>query len=114
MNILAQRPGEFARKLDFMVRESAQPQAVVQVFKSLVGQLNNVMLLKLNQYFKLRSESFKFRYFIPKGNLAKIYYQEGDNRKVIKQTYVSEICQIIETELISRYALKKQIKSICT
>lgn len=112
MNILAQRPGEFARKLDFMVRESAHPQEVIKVFSAIVGNLNNVMLLKLHQYFKLRTEAFKFRYFIPKGNMAKIYYKEGDDRKVIQQSLVNQITQIIQDELLKRYQIKKSIKSI--
>lgn len=74
VNILKTRPGEFARKLDLVLRccynEPIATRVVLNGFKSVANEVSLPILLQLRKHFTNRN-SIDDRVFFPKGNVAK-------------------------------------------
>jgi hypothetical protein len=104
LNVLKSRSGEFARKLDFILRNTVNSEIVISAFNDIVGDLTTPMLLTLNSYFKSRDKKSDFRYFMPKGNVAKIQFLDSDNRNVISKDNIDSICTAIDDALIIRFS----------
>jgi hypothetical protein len=104
VKLLATRPGEFARRLDWMMRTFKAPGLIYETFKShIVSSLTTPMLLTLSAHLKNRSEVAETRYFMPKGNVAKLQVIE-DNRKLIKPFVINNYVKRIDDELLSRFS----------
>lgn len=70
--LLTKRPGEFARRLDHVLR--TQPENVSQVlseFLEVADRVSTPVLLQVYGHFEHRGES-KLRSFMPKGSIAKM------------------------------------------
>ena len=74
VNILKTRPGEFARKLDLVLRccynEPIATRIVLNAFDSIVTEVSLPILFQLRKHFMGRN-SINDRVFFPKGNVAK-------------------------------------------
>lgn len=74
ISILKTRPGEFARKLDLVLRccynEPITTRAVIKAFDSIATEVSLPILLQLHRHFKNRNYT-DYRVFFPKGNVAK-------------------------------------------
>lgn len=80
VSLLKNRPGEFARKLDEIVRKSEPSDAdvVITQFGKITDQINTRMLLQLWGHFQRRTAPIKDRLVFPKGSTQKAYLiQEG-------------------------------------
>lgn len=99
---LGTRPGEFARRMDFLLTH-VDTKKVIDKFKGLVEHLTTPMLLQLSSHFKTRTEVSPFRYFFPKGNVAKMQVIE-DKRPTISKAVVNTIVRTIESELKARFS----------
>lgn len=74
VNILETRPGEFARKLDLVLRccynEPMATRVVLNSFESVANKISIPILLQLRKHFANRNY-INDRVFFPKGNVAK-------------------------------------------
>lgn len=70
-NLLSERPGEFARRLDHLLRLSEQSDEVLQRFQAIVPQVSTPVLLQVMNHFQKRNAYGEWRTFFPKGNVAK-------------------------------------------
>ena len=74
VNILETRPGEFARKLDLVLRccynEPMATRVVLNSFESVANKISIPILLQLRKHFANRNY-IDDRVFFPKGNVAK-------------------------------------------
>lgn len=74
VSILKTRPGEFARKLDLVLRycynEPISTKVVLNVFDSIATEVSLPILFQLRNHFMNRN-SIDDRVFFPKGNIAK-------------------------------------------
>jgi hypothetical protein len=111
VSLLKQRPGEFARKLDMILRESKDAK-VIKEFSTVIGSVATPLLLKLTKHLATRNKASNFRFFIPKGNMAKIYFMEKDTRKKISQALITKTASVINEELLKRFAKEKKIKRV--
>jgi hypothetical protein len=69
---LANRPGDFARRLDHLLRISAIRQDdVTAEFARVAPQVSTPVLLQVMHHFTVRNDRLGLRVFFPKGNLAK-------------------------------------------
>ncbi len=109
--LLANRPGEYARRLDWMLRKFKNPKMVVDTFKTLVGDLATPLLLVVSTHIARRSVSDEIRYFLPKGSLAKMQVIK-DERGIIAQKYISDITKTITNELLTRFSEKEDIGNV--
>ncbi|GKU78409.1 TerD family protein [Paenibacillus sp. L3-i20] len=71
--LLKTRPGEFARKLDHLLRISTNSNVVLNEFKEVANEVSVPVLLQVKEHFKSRNAGNQLRAFFPKGNIAKVY-----------------------------------------
>lgn len=101
---LAARPGEFARRLDFLMSNAKDQEFVVSTFKRVIHGVSTPLLLNLSKYLGSRVEQGSFRYFVPKGHVAKGYYQDYENRQSLNVVFVKKIQDVITDEVKSRFS----------
>lgn len=106
MSKLAERPGEFARRLDSLVRNAEYMQkdasSVINAFEGTVApNLKTRTLLELTKYFDSRELSGN-RIFIPKGKSTKMQIV-ADNRFPVSAQAKTKIQSVITSELYSRF-----------
>jgi len=66
------RPGDFARRLDHLLRlDTDAAEAVVEAFGEVAEKVSTPVLLQVRQHFTGRKNAGPLRVFFPKGNLAK-------------------------------------------
>jgi len=109
--ILATRPGEFARRMDWMLRAFDAPVPVLTTFNELVEKIPTPMLLTLSSHFKYRSINSGERYFMPKGSLAKIQVIK-DERDTIDADFAINVVNTITNELLQRFAKLEDLGNI--
>lgn len=109
IRLLAQRPGELARRLDFLLRsQRSQTEEILSAFDRAADQLAVPLLLQLLAHFKHRSEPRKYRVFFPKGNIGKavaIY----NRLPQLEASTAPRLVQRIEQELVARFAERKPL-----
>lgn len=71
LRLLAQRPGEFARRLDHLLRTFPEPLRVVESFLHVADRVATPVLMQAWGHFRGRQAAGS-RAFFPKGNLAKV------------------------------------------
>ena len=73
--LLATRPGDFARRLDHVLRTAGsmtQRNGVVSRFEDVADKVSTPVLLQVMAHFKYRFNKSPMRVFFPKGNIAKV------------------------------------------
>lgn len=72
VEVLSERPGELARKLDHLLRVSVDPTIVADAFDSVAGSVSTPVLWQVRNHFLNRNNGSKIRSFTPKGDVAKV------------------------------------------
>lgn len=91
---LSARPGEFARRLDHLLRDSTfDVGQILRTFDSVADKVSSSVLLQTRAHFLNRGDTSGLRVFFPKGNIAKFAAIE-DNRNGVSQfsQAVVDIC----------------------
>jgi Prokaryotic RING finger family 4 len=105
--ILSERPGEFARRLDFALRiagdDAQASDAVVAAFTEIVSKLATPVLLTLASHLPTRTAKAQVRVYWPKGRVA-TGASTADNRKVLTQRIASATVRVIRAELLRRFS----------
>jgi hypothetical protein len=112
LKLLRTRPGEFVRRLDFLLRSPIDNIAVVDEFAVVITKIESRMLLQLVSHFKARSIPSKIRYFIPKGEISNIKVINEDKRIPISKPVGNYLIKTIEKELIRRFKTKEKLGSV--
>ncbi|WP_028551086.1 TerD family protein [Paenibacillus sp. UNC451MF] len=71
VDLLKTRPGEFARRLDHLLRISDDASPIIEAFGEVIDQVSTPVLLQVRTHFNHRNELQELRTFFPKGNVAK-------------------------------------------
>lgn len=74
--LLSQRPGDFARRLDHVLRTHSDQKVILEGFFEVAQKVSTPVLLQAWSHFRARS-SIEGRAFFPKGNAAKVQFKEG-------------------------------------
>lgn len=75
---LSTRPGDFARRLDHLLRlQTGQAEAILAAFANVAGRVSTPVLLQVMHHFQQRSDPPRLRVFFPKGDLAKAHAEEN-------------------------------------
>lgn len=105
--LLVERPGEFARKIDRLLRlasTDAARSAVIAAFRTVAKRVSSPVLLQVMEHFKFRDQnSGGSRYFFPKGNVAKMKIVK-DARERIAPEECKKIVTICQNALKSKYS----------
>lgn len=71
-SLLVQRPGEFARRLDHLLRLAADRDEVLRSFAQVAPLVSTPVLLQALNHFEKREAYGEWRTFFPKGEVAKV------------------------------------------
>ena len=107
VSLLKKRPGEFARRIDFLLRtfnKDADRKAVIMGFASIAKDVSSTVLLQVREHFinKLDGND-DMRVFFPKGNLARSYYVKNDKTEAIPEDAMKMVIAVCESALINIY-----------
>lgn len=103
VELLESRPGEFARRLDHLLRISGEAADIVEFFRLKAPEVSTPVLLQVMAHFGHRNEGQKLRIFFPKGNVGKAV--AVDNRlPKLNPTVCAEVAAICREALVQRFA----------
>jgi hypothetical protein len=97
---LEQRPGEFMRRLDFMLRTGPDQEAVIRALVRVIPNVTPRLLLDVMKHLEGRGTAAQ-RVFIPKGQINRVQVV-ADNRAAIDPIYVQKAVGKIQAELFRR------------
>lgn len=106
-----ERPGEFARRLDVLLRTHPSPEAVRTAFGTVVDDVSTPVLLQLISHFDERQALSDagglsrphLRVFMPKGQTSKLWARV-DTRRAIAAGEAAAIVERCEAALLVRFA----------
>lgn len=76
-SLLGQRPGDFARRLDHVLRSSVRPISAAAAFLDVANQVSTPVLVQLRHHLANRPGRESSRPFFPKGDVARIFIGAG-------------------------------------
>ncbi|PHR86474.1 MAG: cytoplasmic protein [Blastopirellula sp.] len=101
-SILSQRPGDFTRRLDQILRTHVDQSTILESFNSIADNVSTPVLLQAWSHFQNR-RGINGRAFFPKGNAAKVQFKEGPLPEL--GTDISdEAAKIIRNVLVQRFS----------
>ena len=106
--LLEERPGDFARRLDHVLRlctSDADAQPVVASFLVLATKMSTPVLLTLRSHFALRTAPAPVRVFWPKGRVA-TGASRADHRPTLHASLTEGLVEGLEGELLRRFGSK--------
>lgn len=107
VSLLKKRPGEFARRIDFLLRtfdKDADRKAVIIGFASVAKDVSSTVLLQVREHFINKLDgSDDMRVFFPKGNLARSYYVKNDKTEAIPEDAMIMVIAVCENALVNIY-----------
>lgn len=112
-DLLKSRPGEFARQLDKVIRDSDDPNYIIKCFASIAAEISTPVLLQVRQHFIGRMAEIPnpVRVFFPKGNLAKAMVVKNE-LPAIDKTICQNVARICRDALIEQYKAKETIGKV--
>lgn len=107
VSLLKKRPGEFARRIDFLLRtfdKDADRKTVIMGFASVAKDVSSTVLLQVREHFinKLNGND-DMRVFFPKGNLARSYYVKNNKTEAIPEDTIKMVIAVCENALVNIY-----------
>lgn len=111
VDLLKTRPGEFARRLDQLLRSTEDWQYVIDKFKKVCGEIASPVLMQVIAHFKYRNKDNDLRVFFPKGNVAKVYAIKN-NLTLIDDQVCNRVVKICENELRTRFSNLPQLGNV--
>ncbi|RJX37129.1 cytoplasmic protein [Paenibacillus pinisoli] len=104
MDLLMQRPGEFARRLDHLLRISDDNgEYVTAAFSEIADRAATPVLLQVKAHFAHRHERVELRTFFPKGNAAKAV-AIPHRLPGIDRALCEELVHICDRTLVERFS----------
>ena len=120
--MLKNRPGELARRLDYILRNYPNAKAqIVEAFKEVAAGVSVPVLLQVREHFAWRHEKNDSRVFFPKGQLAKCYTIENELTSIDRDSCnrIMEVCvdaiieQFKSKESLGKVYIDNSIKGYC-
>jgi len=103
LSLLQTRPGELARKLDFLLRSNSNTSEVINTFEQVAAKVATPVLLQLISHFESRNDESELRVFFPKGNVAKAFAIDHE-LPIIDESICQMVVDICDRILMARFA----------
>ncbi|MHC0035368.1 TerD family protein [Pseudoneobacillus sp. C159] len=103
VKLLKSRPGEFARRLDFVLRTANDVGTVLGSFAEVASEVATPVLLQVMTHFQHRNKQSQMRTIFPKGNVSKMVAIENQ-LPVIDESTCRQVVEICENALFSKFA----------
>ena len=112
-NLLKSRPGEFARQLDKLIRDSDNPNYIINCFKEVASKVSSPVLHQVRQHFigRMKETPLPVRVFFPKGNLAKAKSIKNELPD-IQKNICQNVIKICNDALIEQYKEKEFMRNV--
>lgn len=112
LTLLKTRPGEFARRLDDIIRDNiTNAYNIVYEFGNIADKISVPVLLQVREHFLYRCDKNDSRVFFPKGSLAKVYTINNE-LKDIPIRVCAEIIDICERAIIEQFKSKDSLGKV--
>lgn len=102
LRLLKKRPGELARRLDYLLRSIDDKSRVIDAFREVAAEVSTPVLLQVREHFAHRNPKTDIRVFFPKGSLARCHFM-GNTLPDIDKIYCDNIVMICEEALMKNY-----------
>ena len=111
--LLKERPGEFARQLDKVLRDSDNANYILNCFKDIATSISTPVLLQVRQHFigRMAEQRTPVRVFFPKGNLARAMSIKNE-LPAIDATICKNVARICRDALIEQYKDKEFLGNV--
>jgi len=111
--LLATRPGEFARKLDFLLRSNnyARQDYILDEFIKVWDKVSTPVMLQLYSHFKNRN-AYDFKSAFPKGNMAKVFVYDNPHKDALSDRYCNYVMRIIHAHISERFRNNEKLGKI--
>ncbi|QIF06196.1 TerD family protein [Roseimicrobium sp. ORNL1] len=103
VGLLKSRPGDFARRLDHLLRLGGNYESTLDAFEAAAPSVSTPVLLQVHCHFTHRTEPADLRVFFPKGGVAKAYGKRG-SLPPLPRHLTDMVVAIAETTLLQRFA----------
>jgi hypothetical protein len=105
ISLLSTRPGDFARRLDHLLRikEGSYALLVISAFEKVSHEVSTPVLLQLFAHFKHRNEKKEVKVVFPKGNVANVTALDKEV-PVVSEKFNKAIVALVEDTLVARFA----------
>lgn len=110
-DLLAKRPGEFARRLDQMIRYSDDSQPIIEKFTGIADKVSTPVLLQVMKHFKHRNEESDMRVIFPKGRVGKAVGIPNRLGK-IEEDACKGIIDVVKSTLTKRFSDKASLGKV--
>jgi hypothetical protein len=97
------RPGEYARRLDLLLRMGQDEAGVIRRFAAVSARVATPVLLQVLAHFKARGREERLRVFFPKGDVAKVFALK-DRRPAIALEATQQVVEACERALLDRFS----------
>ena len=111
LRLLKRRPGEFARKLDMLLRKCERYEKILNAFKEVAPNISVPVLLQIREHFIHRNEVQNIRVAFPKGSLARSHVIEAATSP-IKEEICTEVARICEHALVSIFQVREPMGKV--
>lgn len=114
ITLLKSRPGEFARRLDYLLRNfpgEVEQKQLFHAFRQVAVQVSTPILLNMQSHFESRMNNQTARIFFPKGQKAKVFVTAETRAKIEVQTAERAI-QICDEALTAQFAQKEYLGKV--
>lgn len=103
LSLLAERPGELARRLDHLLRLNGSAEPILKRFEALSAQMPSPLLLQVLAHFQGRLSPADLRVFFPKGEVAKL--RAIDNQlPPLAPEICQQVIQLCRSALLAQYS----------
>ena len=109
--LLVERPGDFARRLDALLRKSTKKDGILKSFKSIADKVSTNVLLNIRSHFGARNNGAETRMFFPKGNMARTQVIPN-TLKPLSRDVCEEVRMIVANTLIKRFAKEEDLGKV--
>lgn len=111
LSLLKSKPGEFARKLDRMLR-TFDNEKVLSKFKEVAHKVPTPLLLEVREHFLRRNDNdLEERVFFPKGSIAKAYVIPYELKEIDK-SICEKVVSICTQTLVRLYSEREPLGKV--
>lgn len=111
LRLSKQRPGEFARKLDVLLRNSKQHEEILHAFGDVAENVSVPVLLQVREHFLHRNKEQAIRVAFSRGSLACSHVIETPLTPV-KEDACKEVVSICEQALVSIFQVREPMGKV--
>ena len=111
LDLATQRPGVFARYLDFILRTNPTQQSfVLSAFADVVPKVSTNVLLSVYKHIINRND-LKERLYIPKGNVISMKFGSAPVG-VFSDVVLSTVTELVQTEVQKRFSERESFDNV--